>query len=633
MALTISTRSYDNARTGTTVQEQALTPSSVGTRGIRRAFSLQMIGDQRGIEAQPLAVEGVQLADGTQRDVIYLADMANQVWAFDAATGAGLWMRLLGTPVDGVEAIDRYNINDHWGVLGTPVIDAGAGVMYVVAWTSPDGSLARAVHRCYAVSITDGRDVFPSVSLEGAVYDAGHGTAEQQFGSAARKQRAALLLTEVGGVATVFIGFGSVNETGQDARGWILACAARPLALAAAWCSTAAGFGGGIWHGGGGLAADGDGLIYAMTGNGTFNGTTDFGESFVKLRYTPPAAGAAGRLTLVDWWTPFTDQARTAASLPVSAADVTGLPAVGVDAADGIPVATNFRAYAVGAQERARAAGRPVRTVEELAVASPADLTATTQAATAPDMAEWGDMDLASGGPVLVASHHAVLGAGKDGVSYVVNQDQLGRTAPGDLIKPAQNYQHLLSPPIFFTYFPPPLDPAPNDIRTLNVLWAGQTHHLHGNAVYWDSPDHGPVVFCWGENGNLRAWSLGPDASLKYLACSAEVASAQSPVPPGGMPGGMISVSAADGVASTGIVWAAIPYIDANQQISNGRLLAYDASTFGVFGDGSGQLRVLWDSQDWNLPFLFNKFNRPVVFKGRVYVPTYEDRVDVYELA
>ena len=133
MALTISTRSYDNARTGTTVQEQALTPSSVGTRGIRRAFSLQMIGDQRGIEAQPLAVEGVQLADGTQRDVIYLADMANQVWAFDAATGAGLWMRLLGTPVDGVEAIDRYNINDHWGVLGTPVIDAGAGVMYVVA--------------------------------------------------------------------------------------------------------------------------------------------------------------------------------------------------------------------------------------------------------------------------------------------------------------------------------------------------------------------------------------------------------------------------------------------------------------------------------------------------------------------
>ena len=49
-------------------------------------------------------------------------------------------------------------------------------------------------------------------------------------------------------------------------------------------------------------------------------------------------------------------------------------------------------------------------------------------------------------------------------------------------------------------------------------------------------------------------------------------------------------------------------------------------------GDGSGQLRVLWDSQDWNLTFSFNKFNRPIVFNGRVYVPTYDDRVDVYEL-
>lgn len=209
----------------------------------------------------------------------------------------------------------------------------------------------------------------------------------------------------------------------------------------------------------------------------------------------------------------------------------------------------------------------------------------------------------------------------------------MGRTAPGDLVNPALNYRRLLSPPIFFTYFPPSLSPAPADIRTLNVLWAGQTHHLHGNAVYWDSPDHGPVVFCWGENGNLRAWSIGANAGLRYLACSAEVASAQSPVPPGGMPGGMISVSADQDTAKSGIVWAAIPYTDANQQISYGRLLAYDASTFGTFGDGSGQLRVLWDSQDWNLPFLFNKFNRPVVFKGRVYVPTYEDRVDVYELA
>ena len=640
MPLAITTRSYDNARTGTTVDEQVLTPQSVGTRGVRRAFSLTMRGDRRGIEAQPLALPAVRLADGSQHDVIYLADMANQIWAFDAATGQQLWKRTLATPVNGEQAIDYYQINDHWGVLSTPVIDAGAGIMYVVAWISPDGSgsWTTAAYQCYAVSIQNGQDVHPPVNLEGATYNAGNGTPVQKFRSAQRKQRAALLLTTVNGVSTVFIGFGSIQETSRDARGWVLACSTEPFASSAAWCSTAAGYGGGIWHGAGGLAADSQGLIYAMTGNGTFDGVTDFSESFVKLRYTPPSAGAAASLALVDWWTPFTDKARVAAGAPAVVADVAHVAGAAIPDEE-LAVASNYRAYAVHAQQRAQAAGVQLHAVEELAAAPPE---AAAPAAVAPEaaapppagmaMGEWNDMDLASGGPVLVTSLNLLLGAGKDGVVYVLSPNNMGRTAPADLIHPAGNYAKLRSSPIFFTYFPPTLNPAPADIRTLNVLWAGMTHHLHGNAVFWDSPDHGPVVFCWGENGNLRAWALRQNGSLQYLACSAEVASAQSPVPPGGMPGGMISVSANQGVAETGVVWASIPYKDANQMVSPGRLLAYDASTFGRFGDGSGSLRVLWDSQDWNLTFSHNKFNRPIVFNGRVYVPTYDDRVDVYEL-
>ena len=270
MPLAITTRSYDNSRTGTTVDEQVLTPQSVGTRGVRRAFSLTMTGDRRGIEAQPLALPAVQLTDGSQHDVIYLADMANQIWAFDAATGQKLWMRTLATPVTGEQAIDAYQINDHWGVLSTPVIDAGAGIMYVVAWTSPDrtGSWTSAVYQCYAVSIQNGQDVHPPVTLEGAVYDAGHGTPVQQFRSARRKQRAALLLTTVNGVSTVFIGFGSVQETSKDARGWVLACSTEPFAFSAAWCSTAAGFGGGIWNGGGGLTRARSGTAPATSSTG-----------------------------------------------------------------------------------------------------------------------------------------------------------------------------------------------------------------------------------------------------------------------------------------------------------------------------------------------------------------------------
>lgn len=77
-----------------------------------------------------------------------------------------------------------------------------------------------------------------------------------------------------------------------------------------------------------------------------------------------------------------------------------------------------------------------------------------------------------------------------------------------------------------------------------------------------------------------------------------------------------------------------MPYEDANKNRNcGGRLLAYDATNFGTFADGSKQLRVLWDSQTWNLPFTFNKFNRPVVWDSKLYVPTFDAPVDVYGLA
>jgi hypothetical protein len=591
MPPSVTTRSYDNARSGTNSQETALTPDAVRAKGIEKLFSLQLTGDARGIEAQPLALPGVTLADGQTHDIIYLADMANQLWAFDAGTGARLWTRTLGIPVSGTRAIDAYLINDHWGILGTPVIDAAAGIMYVVAWISPDRSVEKAQHYCYAVSVRDGTDVHPPVNLEGATYQAGHGAPVQRFASAGRKQRAALLMTDVHGHKTVFIAFGSLQETSATARGWIIACSADPLEVTAAWAATAKGFGGGIWQAGAGLVADAEGFIYAMTGNGTFDGEVDFGESFVKLGYTPPNGTTAGSLSVTDWWTPFSDELRAG-------------PEAHEEVPADRPLATNFRAETAGMGGNA-----------------------------------WADMDLGSAGPFLVEQFGAVIGAGKDGIAYVLHDDDMGKTAPADLADPARNYQKLKAPPIFFTYFPPGLNPAPQDIRTLNVWWGNQTHHLHGSSVFWDSPDLGPLVYCWGENGNLRAWSLQQDGRLTYQACSAEWASEDSPddpganTPKGGMPGGMISVSGDGTTRHSGVVWALIPYADANMAVVAGRLLAYDATNFGTFGDGSKQLQVLWDSQDWNIQFSFNKFNRPVVFDGKLIVPTYDDRVDVYGLA
>ena len=67
--------------------------------------------------------------------------------------------------------------------------------------------------------------------------------------------------------------------------------------------------------------------------------------------------------------------------------------------------------------------------------------------------------------------------------------------------------------------------------------------------------------------------------------------------------------------------------------VSPGRLLAYDATAFGTYPGGSKKLQLLWDSQAWNLTFSFCKFTPPVVANGKLYVPTYDGRVDVYGLA
>ncbi len=591
-AFAVTTRSYDNTRAGANASEAQLTPAAVRTRGIRKLFTLELPGDARGCEAQPLIVPAVTLADGTVHDVVYVATMANQVFAFDANDGSRLWMVTLGTPIKGDRSIDEFLINDHWGIMSTPVIDLGAGLLYLCAWVSADGSPQSGQHIVHALRLEDGTDARPPINLEGVSYDPGHGQPVQYFRSAERKQRAALLLVN----RAVVIGFGTVAETAASARGWLIAVDMDRFEVAAAWASCARGSGGGIWHSGAGPAADTAGNIYVLTGNGDFDARTDFGESIVKLEYTPPTAQAAGSLRAVDWWTPWTDDGRTGGNAEGETAD---------HALPGRP--TNFRKDA----HLARSLGPDA----------------------AANFGAWGDQDFGSAGPVLAPAQGVVLASNKDGILYTARMQNLGRTQPGDLepANTAGNYAKLRVPPIYYTYYPGPLTAAPANVTDLNFWGANRTHHLHGTPVLWQSAAHGWVHYCWGENGNLRAWSLASAGESTYLACSAEVASAEAAIPLGGMPGGMITLSA-NGMAD-GVIWASIPYGDANSSVSAGRFLAYDAAAFGRYADGSGSIPVLWDSQAWAWQFSHNKFNRPVVWNGKIFLPTYDGSVWVLGLA
>jgi outer membrane protein assembly factor BamB len=197
----------------------------------------------------------------------------------------------------------------------------------------------------------------------------------------------------------------------------------------------------------------------------------------------------------------------------------------------------------------------------------------------------------------------------------------------------------------FYTYFPG-FQLNPLDVNDLDTLPTGHTHHLHGSSVIWDSQAHGTMLFVWGENSALRAWTLNEDGTVKFLAASNETASAFA-TRPDAMPGGMLMLSANGN--HDGIIWGIVPVKgnwrgsandgDANKEIVEGVLGAYDASSFGIpLANGDTSLKLLWQSttpgnpQGGDRRFTFDKFCPPVIVDGRVLVTTYDGRVLIYGL-
>src|ERR1700733_8585719 len=123
------TRSGDNSRSGWNPHETQLPQPSVAVKGIKRATIIPVIGDARGMEAQPLILPNVKTALGI-RDVLVLPSMANVVRGVDAHDGSGIWQVTLGVPVTGSQSIDSKKINQFWGCLSTGVIDPDTQRLY-----------------------------------------------------------------------------------------------------------------------------------------------------------------------------------------------------------------------------------------------------------------------------------------------------------------------------------------------------------------------------------------------------------------------------------------------------------------------------------------------------------------------
>ena len=306
--VTVPMSQYDYERTGANLQETILNPSNVVPAQFGKLFS-RPVDDT--VYALPLIVPNLNVA-GRRHNVMFVATMANTVYAFDAddpAQSTPLWSRRLGTPAAGDSWIGPL----HHGILGTPFIDIATGTLYAVALVQTGAETNLWVH---ALDIYNGNPKYHSPQRLSFPFAGPEGTLTNVKGAL---QRAGLLVTN----DVLYIAVGNVVPDPQDQHwsqeGFVQTFNARDLTeRLAVFQTTPTGRKGGIWQGGRGLATDGAGNIYLSTAGGLYDGVTNFGSSTLKF--------AGPRLTLADWFTPHNHEYLFLQNIDMSAGGVTLIP-------------------------------------------------------------------------------------------------------------------------------------------------------------------------------------------------------------------------------------------------------------------------------------------------------------------
>ncbi len=288
----VLTYQYDAARRGVIANETTLTPSNVNPSQFGKIATIPVDGV---VYAQPLYLSNVDMGPSGVHNVLFVATEHDTVYAFDADTlsSSPLWQTsFLSSGVTTIPSSDTgcTHIVPEIGVSSTPVIDSTTGTLYVVASTKENGDF---VHRLHALDVSTGAEKFGGpVVIQASVPGTGDGGSTVTFVARNYKQRIGLLLAN----GLVYIGFSSHCDLGSY-HGWLLGYDAQTLQQSAVFNATPNGEAGAFWQGGAAPSADSDGNIYIASGNGTFDGQTNFGESYLKL---------SGRdLKVLDYFTPY----------------------------------------------------------------------------------------------------------------------------------------------------------------------------------------------------------------------------------------------------------------------------------------------------------------------------------------
>jgi hypothetical protein len=300
--VSVPTSHENNARTGANTTEVLLTPSNIDKNNFGRLFTYPL--DYQSL-AQPLYVQNVNIPGKGVHNVVYVATMADSVYAFDAESNAGanaapLWQVNFTNPSAGIttasgpflpcaSAEDRGPGFTQEGIVGTPAIDTDTKTMYLVAKILDNGTVR---HQLRAIDIATGQDRPGSPVIISATTTSNAGNVVN-FNSLHQKNRPGLLLMN----GIVYLAFGS-NYCNDSNYSWVLGYNAATLQQTAVFNTNPDHGLTSIWQAGGGLAADDAGFIYPLTSEGNFD--VDVGGQ----GYTHAVLKLSPSLQLVDFFIP-----------------------------------------------------------------------------------------------------------------------------------------------------------------------------------------------------------------------------------------------------------------------------------------------------------------------------------------
>ncbi len=280
-AVDVLTQHNDQWRTGSNTSETVLTPASVTPTNFGKLYTYLVHGY---VYAQPLYVSGLTIAGG-QHNLLFVATMEDDVYAFDADTNATYWHKqftggqITPVPIKDIAGRSDLNIHGNIGVLSTPVIDRASSTIYLLARTK-DTSNATYFQTLHALDLVTGDEKFGGPVT---IHPPGFNTKTQN-------QRPGLALAN----GQIYICWGS-HEDILPYNGYIMTFDAATLALKTVFNTTDGGSKGAIWQSGQAPAFDDKGNLYVTTGNGDWNGTNQWGQTSLKMS---PA------FEVLDWCTP-----------------------------------------------------------------------------------------------------------------------------------------------------------------------------------------------------------------------------------------------------------------------------------------------------------------------------------------